>query len=92
MSPIMVQAGTTINRVNLLFTVTMALRILASYEAKIAKNLQLLDIQTCNSANKPFFKNLTNSLFAQRSVDVKSAVTLLSKSMERWAKRLFVGF
>ncbi len=32
------------------------LRILASYEAKIAKKLQLLDIQACNSANTPSFQ------------------------------------
>ena len=42
---------------------------------KNSPNQQLLDILTCNSGNKPSFKNPTKSLFAQRSIDVKSAVT-----------------
>ena len=49
------------------FSPPRLLRILATFEAKIAK--------TCNSANNPSFLNLTKSLFAQRSLDVKSAVT-----------------
>ena len=51
------------------------LRILAMYGAKKQQNLQLLDDLACNSANKPFFRNLIKSLFAQRSNDGKSAVT-----------------
>ncbi len=45
-----------------------ALRIPDSYDAKICKS-------ACNSANNPSFQNLTKSLFAQCSIDVKSAVT-----------------
>ncbi len=47
---------------------------------KKQQNLQLLDDLTCNSANKPSFQNLTKSLFAQRSIDGKSAV-------DRWANK-----
>ena len=53
---------------------------------KNGKNLQLLDVQVCNSANKAAFQNPTKSLFAQWSIDA------LFTSMEHWAKRLFVGF
>ncbi len=42
---------------------------------KNSKNLRLLDILACDSANKPSFQNLTKSLFVQWSIDVKSAVT-----------------
>ncbi len=31
--------------------------------------MQVLDIQGCNSANKPSFQNPTKSLFAQCSID-----------------------
>ncbi len=42
------------------------LRVLASYEPKIAK----ICILACNSANKPPFLNLTRSRYAQCSIDV----------------------
>ncbi len=38
---------------------------------KNSKNPQLLDILACNSANNPSFWNLTKSLSAQCSLDVK---------------------
>ncbi len=44
------------------------LRLLDTFASKIAKICDL------NSANKPSFQNLTKSLFAQCSMDVKSAV------------------
>ncbi len=47
------------------------LRVLASYEPKIAK----ICILAYNSANTPPFQNPTKSLFAQWSKDVKNAVT-----------------
>ena len=34
-----------------------------------------MDILACNVANKPSFQNPTKSLFTQRFIDVKSAVT-----------------
>ncbi len=43
---------------------------------KNSKNLQLLDVQACNSANRAAFQNLIKSLSAQWSIDVKSVVTL----------------
>ena len=39
------------------------------------QNQQLLCILASNSANKPSFQNATKRLFAQCSIDVKSAVT-----------------
>ncbi len=48
---------------------------------KSQQNLQLLDVLACNSANKPSFSNPTKSLFAQRSIDVKSAATFLRQQM-----------
>ncbi len=42
---------------------------------KNSKNLQLLDVQACNSANEVAFQNPTKSLFAQWSIDVKGVVT-----------------
>ena len=63
------------------------LRVLASYEPKIAK----ISILACNSANKPPFQNPTKSLFVHCSIDVKNAVTLFTAT-EHWTKRFFVGF
>ncbi len=40
-----------------------------------SKNLQLLDVQACNSANRAAFQNPTKSLSAPWSIDVKSVVT-----------------
>ena len=51
------------------------LRLAHRNDAKIAKSLQPQDVLACNSANKPSYQNPTKSLFAQCSVDVKSAVT-----------------
>ncbi len=45
-----------------------ALRVLARYDVKKYAT-------SGHSANKPSFQNLTKSLFVQRSIDVKSAVT-----------------
>ncbi len=62
-----------------------------------SKNLQLLDIQAFNSANKAAFQNPTKGLSTQWSIDVKSVVTsigilagLLTDQMEHCSKRLFV--
>ncbi len=52
---------------------------------KKQQKLQLLDILACNSANKQSFQNPTKSLFAQRSIDGKSAA--LFTSMDRWANK-----
>ena len=43
------------------------LRILANYEAEITKNMQLLDILACNSANIPrlFVRFLKDGLLAE---------------------------
>ncbi len=48
----------------------VAFRIPGSYDTKIAKNLQHLDIMDILD-----IQNMTKSLFAQCSIDVKSAVT-----------------
>ena len=50
------------------------LRLPHRNDAKIAKNLELLDILACNSANRPSFQNPTRSRFGQRSTDVNSGV------------------
>ncbi len=54
---------------------------------KNGKNLHLLDILACKSANKPSFQNLTKSLFVQCSMDVKSAVTfkMLQHFLHLWS-------
>ncbi len=64
------------------------------YEAKKQQNLQLLYVLASNSANKPSFQNPTKRLFAQCSIDLKSAVhfsqleTIVQKSvcwlLKRW--------
>ena len=63
--------------VSLLSGYRECLRIPDSYDAKIAKICK----SACNSANQPSFQNPTNK-----------DVTALFTSMERWPKRLFVGF
>ena len=47
---------------------------------KNRKNLRLLDILACDSANKPSVQNPTKSLFAQCSIDVNSAVIFTALS------------
>ncbi len=42
---------------------------------KNRKKRQLLDILACNLANHPSFQNPEKGLFAQRSIDEKTAVT-----------------
>ena len=42
-----------------------SLRLPDTYASKIAKKLQLLDVQACNSANRGAFQNPTKSLSAQ---------------------------
>ncbi len=46
---------------------------------KRKQNLQLLDILACDSGSKPSFQNPTKSLFAQRSIDVKSSRLILKR-------------
>ncbi len=43
---------------------SISLRIPDSYDGKIAKNLLLLDILACNSANKPSFRILNRGLIS----------------------------
>ena len=55
--------------------VTNYLRILAIYEAKIAEICNFWTSRPVIQLINPSFQNLTNSFFARRSIDVKSAVT-----------------
>ncbi len=50
-----------------------------SYLHVWGKNMQLLDVSVCNSANKPSFQNPTKSHFAQSSIYGKSAVSGFEK-------------
>ncbi len=52
-----------------------ALRLPHRNDAKIAKNLQLLDVLACNSADKASFQNREKGFFSQHPLDGKSAVT-----------------
>ncbi len=71
---------------------------------KNSKNQCPLDILACNSADKPSFQNPAKRLFAQCSIDVKSAVTfkmlllfyiygaLGKKAFCRISKRWFISW
>ncbi len=61
---------------NLKFFFVLYIKVTRHSCFKNSKNLRPLDILACNSANKPSFQNLTKSLFAQCSIDVKSAMSL----------------
>ncbi len=67
--------------------VQLHLRILASYVAKTAKICNFWTFWRVIQLINHLFKR---GIFAQRSIDVKNAVTFTS--IERWPKRLFVGF
>ena len=54
---------------------TVFIKVTRHLCSKNSKNLQLLDVQACNSDNKAAFQNPTKSLSAQWSIDVKSVVT-----------------
>ncbi len=60
------------------------LRLLDTYALEIAKHLQLLDVQACNSANKAAFQNPTKIFCRILKRLFISGIT--GQNVQRWQK------